>query len=179
MILLMRQLGLVNNMNKKGFTLIELITTFALAAVIIILLINVVLIIKNIYSQNDIKSQLLIDQSNLSNVINKKLTEDALETYISCSDSDFCYNFNFIDGTSSKLVVTKDSVRFDNYVYKLQEGGVIENPVIDIILDIEVSNNEQNNSFLILKIPIKHKLYPNKNFGIDIVYQYNSNNTEL
>ena len=40
-------------MNKKGFTLVELITTFALATVIIVLLINIVLLIKNIYSKNN------------------------------------------------------------------------------------------------------------------------------
>ena len=166
-------------MNKRGFTLIELITTFALATVIIILLVNVIIVIKNIYSKNDIKSQLLIDQSNLSNVINKRLIEDSLDTYTSCNDSNFCYNFNFVDGTSSKLVVAKDSIKFDNYVYKIEKGCTIETPIIDIIIDIEVSSSDQNNSFLILKIPIKHKLYPNKNFGIDIVYQYNSNNIEL
>ena len=166
-------------MNKKGFTLVELITTFALATVIIVLLVNVIIVIKNIYSKNDIKSELLINQSNLSNVINKKLIEDSLDTYTPCDDSDFCYNFNFVDGSSSKLVVTNDSIKFDNYVYNLKNGVVIENPIIDIIVDIEVSNTNHNNSFLILKIPIKHKVYPNKDFGIDLVYQYNSNNIEL
>ena len=59
-------------LNKKGFTLIELITTFALASVLIIILINIIIVIKNVYSKNDIRSELLIEQSNLSNLINKK-----------------------------------------------------------------------------------------------------------
>ena len=52
-------------MNNKGLTLIELITTFALSAVIIVLLINVVVSIRNVYSKVSVKSDLYITQSNL------------------------------------------------------------------------------------------------------------------
>ena len=53
-------------MNKKGFTLIELITTFALASVIIVILVNIIGIIKEMYVKTDVKSKLLVEQSNLS-----------------------------------------------------------------------------------------------------------------
>jgi len=179
MIQLTLLLGLVNSMNKRGFTLIELITTFALSTVIIILLINIILVIKDIYTSNNIESELLIEQSNLSNLINKRLIEDSLDRYESCSDSEFCYNFVFIDGTTSKLVVGEDFIRFDNYTYKIKKNTKIENPTIETIIDIEVSNTNSNNSFLVINIPIIYKLTPNKNYGISIVYQYNSNYTEL
>ena len=55
-------------MNNKGLTLVELITTFALTSVIVVLLINIVVVIKNVYSKSDIKTELYINQSNLSNV---------------------------------------------------------------------------------------------------------------
>ena len=71
-------------LNKKGFTLIELITTFALASVLIIILINIIIVIKNIYSKNDIRSELLLEQSNLSNLINKKFDKDFLNSYFPC-----------------------------------------------------------------------------------------------
>lgn len=161
-------------MNKKGFTLIELITTFALASVLIILLINIIIMIKNIYSKNDIKSELLIEQSNFSNLINQKLQSDFLSSYTPCSESDFCYNFSFIDGSSSMLVVSKEYIKFGSYVYKLKEGTTVENPTIKII-DVDVSSTIDNNSFLVVKIPIKHKLYSKEDFGINVVYQYNSN----
>ena len=57
-------------MNNKGLTLIELITTFALSAVIIVLLINVVASIRTVYSKVSIKSDLYITQSNLSTALN-------------------------------------------------------------------------------------------------------------
>ena len=43
---------------KRGFTLVELITTFALTAVIIVLLLNVVIIIRNLYTSSNVKTQL-------------------------------------------------------------------------------------------------------------------------
>lgn len=165
-------------MNKKGFTLIELITTFALATVLIILLVNIVLIIKNIYSENEIRSKLLIEQSNLSNLINKKFDEDFLDSYIPCLDTDFCYNFNFVDGSTSKLVVSDKYIKFDNYIYKISDGVTIEEPSLELI-DVEVTSSEVNNSFLVIKIPVKHKLYSKDDFGINIVYQYNSNKIVL
>ena len=50
-------------MDKKGFTLVELITTLALTSVIVILLINVVLVINNVYSKSSIKTELYIKPS--------------------------------------------------------------------------------------------------------------------
>lgn len=165
-------------MDKKGFTTIELITTFALSTVIIIILINVVLIIKNIYSQNEIKSQLLIEQSNLSNLINKKFTSDNLSSYQACSDSSFCYTFKFVDGTTSTLVVGDDYIKFDSYIYKRKGGSSIGDSTFEIT-NVDVSNTEVNNSILVIEIPISNKLYPNEDFGIKIVYQYNSNKVAL
>lgn len=165
-------------MNQKGLTLVELITTFALAAVIILILTNVIVIIKNIYSNNNIKSDLLIEQSNLSKLINQKITTGTLTSYEKCDDSEFCYNFYFIDGGTSKLIVTDDYIRFDNYVYKINNDTVIGNAKIKTET-IEVSSTDINNSFLIIDIPLENKLFSDENFGINIVYQYNSNKITL
>ena len=72
-------------MNKKGFTLVELITTFALAAVIIAILINIVLIIKDIYVKYEIKTEMLIKQGELNSVINEKII-NGVTTFSTCND---------------------------------------------------------------------------------------------
>lgn len=149
-------------MNKKGFTLVELITTFALASVILILLINVVVLIKDIYTKSDIKTQLLIGQANLSNSLNSKIRNGNLNSYSECSDStDFCYDFSFKDGNSIKLKVTNSEVIFGNFVYKVKSGTKILTPSLTDTLD-----------FLVIEIPIENKLYPNEDFGINLVYRY-------
>lgn len=159
-------------MSKKGFTLIELITTFALASVLIIILINIIIVIKNIYSKNDVRSELLLEQSNLSNLIYSKFDKDFLNSYFPCDESDFCYIFNFVDGSSSKLVVSDTYIKFDGYVYKLKKGTKIETPSLELY-DTEELSGSTENGFLVIKVPITNKLYPNEEFGLNIVYQYN------
>lgn len=165
-------------MSKKGFTLIELITTFALASVLIIILINIIIVIKNIYTKNDVRSELLIEQSNLSNLINKKFDKDFLNSYLPCNESEFCYIFNFVDGSSSKLVVSDDYIKFDSYVYKLKKGTSAINPTIELF-DTESLSGSASNGFLVIKVPINNKLYPKEDFGLNVIYQYNFNEIEL
>ena len=164
-------------MNKKGFTLIELITTFALAAVIIILLINVVLVIKNIYSKTDLKTELYINQGNLSNVMNKAINKDNLLSYNECNDEEFCYIFNISTGESIKLTISDNIIRFGDFTYKLKSNTSIDNPSITTEYITGITDN--NDSFLVIKIPIKAKQYPDEDFGINLVYPYNSNRTVL
>ena len=165
-------------MNKRGFTLIGLITTFALTAVIVVLLINVIVVIRGIYSKTDLKTELYINQSNLSNLLNAKINNDNLNSYEKCDDEEFCYVFNFLDGDSIKLIVNESLIKFGNYTYKLDKNTKVINPSINNEYVVETDINK-NDSFLIIKIPIKNDLYPNLDFGINLVYPYNSNNISL
>jgi len=146
-------------MNNKGLTIVELITTFALTAVIIVLLMNIIVVIKNIYSKANIKTELYINQSNLSNTLNSKINRNNLESYERCDDSEFCYIFNFVDGESIKLTVNKNKIKFGEYVYTLKEKTNVEYPTLI---------DEHN--FINIRIPIFCELYPNIDFGINLVY---------
>ena len=162
-------------MKDKGFTLIELITTFALSAVIMILLINV---IRNIYSKTDIKTELYINQSNLSNLLNKKINNGNLNSYTSCGNGEFCYEFKFLDGDSIRLTVEERRIKFGNFTYVLDKKTRAVNPTLtkEFVVTEDINSND---SFLIIKIPIKNDLYPNIDFGINLVYQYNSSKVTL
>ena len=161
-------------MNNKGLTLIELITTFALSAVIIVLLINVVVSIRNVYSKVSIKSDLYIMQANLSNVINSKLHDNKLDTYSTCTDSAFCYNFTLVNGETLKLVVEENKITVGDKVYKLTEKTKVVDPSLTPGY-IELNEEYSGYDILVLKIPIKNELYPNIDFGINLVYLYNIN----
>lgn len=161
-------------MNKKGMTLVELITTFALTAVIVVLLINVIVVIKNVYSKSSIKSELYINQSNLSNVLNSKINNDNLDYYEECviDNSLLCVDFNFINGESIRLSVSEKEIKFGEYIYKLDNNTKVMNPSINV----EYINLEENgNNILTLRIPIQSTFYPNIDFGINLVYLYNIN----
>lgn len=161
-------------MNNKGLTLIELITTFALSSVIIVLLINVVVSIRNVYSKTAIKSDLYIMQANLSNALNFKLHDEQLDSYSTCTDSNFCFDFNLITGETLKLVVEENKITVGDQVYKLSEKTKVVNPTLSIEY-IEQNEEYSGNNILVLKIPIINELYPNIDFGVNLVYLYNIN----
>lgn len=165
-------------LNNKGFTLIELITTFALTSVIVIILVNTVIIIKENYVKIDKKSNLIIEQSNLSYLINSKFNKLDLISYEACFDTDFCYIFHFDGEENSKLIVGNDYITFDNYTYKMFEGSTIGENIFEIS-NVDTLTSDVNNSFLTINIPITNTLYNDQNFGINFVYQYNSNLREL
>lgn len=153
-------------MKKNGFTLVELITTFALTSIIIVLLINVVTIIKNTYSNSNIKTELYINQSNLSNILNTKISRDNLDSYEECTDTDFCYAFNFVNGESIKLIVSEKTIKFGDYVYNLGDSTKVD------LEKVNISGIEGIDDFLTLKIPITCELYPKIDFGVNLVYLY-------
>lgn len=161
-------------MNNKGLTLIELITTFALSAVIIVLLINVVVSIRTLYSKFYIKSDLYILQANLSNSLNSKLHNVQLDTYETCIDSSFCYNFILTTGESFKLIVEETKITVGDKVFKLYDKTKVVNPTL-IPEYIELKEEYSGDDILVLKIPIINELYPNTDFGINLVYLYNVN----
>lgn len=160
-------------MSNKGFTLVELITTFMVSSVIIILLINIVVSIQEIYSKSNIKTELYINQANLSKAINSKFVDGNVTGYSVCSKSDFCYTFSLKNGETIDLVVTDSKISFGNFVYNLDIKSRILNPSLDFEY-INESSPVKYNSFLIIKIPITSDYYNNIDFGVNMIYPYNS-----
>lgn len=149
-------------MNKKGFTLVELITTFALAAVIMVLLINIVVLIKNIYTNTSTRTELLIKQANLSNVVNSKLQNGKIKSYTDCSsynDSQFYYSFELVDGSNIDFKKVNNKIIFGDYTYESIDGVSISTPIVNSDMDI-----------FSIKLPIEYKLYNDEDFGINFVY---------
>ena len=146
-------------MNNRGLTLVELIVTFAHAIGIVIILLNVLVIIKNNYNETDIKTKLVVNQSTLSNMLNSKFVGDNLVSRTSCPGT-FCYSFEFKDGSTIDLKVDGDKISFGNYVYVLDSDSKVETPSLTF-----------DDPYLVIKIPISTKLYPNEDFGINLVYE--------
>ncbi len=164
-------------MNNKGFTVVELITTFCLSAVVILIFFNVVLMIRDVYVTSNLKTKLLINQADLSVALNSKIKPGVLESIRGCDDSDFCYEFTFKNGEIDTLIVEDNYIKFGNYVYKLDDDTQITDKYL-IRKNMKFSDTDLLDSFLVLKISIKNKLFDD-DFGINLVYLYNSNKTSL
>lgn len=164
--------------NEKGFTIIELITSFVLVSLIVALLFEVLFILKNLYSDSGIKTELLVKQALISEKINDELNSKTLTLARNCGDT--CINFVFDDGTSSEMSFNREEKTFTygNYKTKLIDGSTYGNIDISTQTILGVAEG-RNDSIVQIKIPIYHKIVKKEDFGINIVYQYDSRNTSI
>ena len=153
-------------MNKKGFTVIELMTTFVLIAIISTLLIKLTITLKEIYITGDIKTSLLTKQGIMTDKIYKDLKTGTLSGISSCGVN--CIDFNY-SGTTKRLKINTDNsdytlLTYSNYSIKVKNNeGYFETPVAKI-------EDTTPNKIFTLKAPIKSKLVKG-DFGLNIVYQ--------
>ena len=158
-------------MNKKGFTTIELIASFSIAMVILIVLFNVVLIMKDSYQNLDGETELLVQKDNLSYTINKKLRDKNLIQLTTCTDATNCYLFTYNDSTFDKLIYDKDKkvITFDNYTFEISDSITVNDIKINEYYDDTTST--LYNGYFIINIPLE---YNNKDYSIKIIHQFNT-----
>lgn len=147
--------------NNKGFTVVELMTTFILITIISTFLINLVISMKELYIYGDVKTTLLTKQGILTDKIMKDLNDNSIVSFTSCGNT--CINFSYIDGTSKKLKIDKEkkSIMYDNYSIKLGDNGSFGN--------IYTLNE---NDIIQIKIEINNKLVKG-DYGLNIVFPIN------
>jgi len=160
-------------MNKKnrGFTTIELITSFTLASVIMLILFNIILILKDNLSKVNAKTNMLVEKDNLSYNINKRFKEKELSSVTLCNEGDKCYEFTYSDSTSDKLIYsnTDKTITFNNYTFDIIDGITVEEPTITEHYD--TMSSTKYNGYFIIHIPIK---IDNKDYSIKINKHFNT-----
>lgn len=159
--------------NNKGFTIIELLVSFVLSMIIITLMFQLILNLKDVFQTSALKTDLLNKQNLMINKIYTDLLENKVTTINSCGID--CISFTFNDGTTKNLYanIEKGLLTYDNYTIKLNNQSYFTNVKIETN---GTQNTVKNNKILSIDIPIYNNLFKNENFGINIVYLYNSKN---
>lgn len=162
-------------MNKKGFTVIELIASFSIAITIFIILFNVVLIIKDDYQEIKDKTNLLVNKNNLSYTINEQLQNNTLISLTTCDDYDICYLFTYDDNTSDKLIYDEVNkvISFHNFTFEIDNTMTLGNINIEEYYDDVTTNLD---GYFIINIPITQN---KKDFSIKVMYQFNTDNVVI
>lgn len=162
-------------MNKKGFTLVELITSFALASVIMIFIFNIVVILKQNYISKSVRTDLMIKQALLSQKINEDFTNNNIKEVATCDSVKKCYEITFSDNSKKKLTVSSDdkTITYGDYSYALTNSSYATKINVSVEKD-NVTDITLNDSILIIDVPIYNKKYANVNFGVKVIYQFNS-----
>lgn len=167
---------------QKGFTLVEVIVTFCLVSTISLLLFQIVLSIKDLYTSSDYKTVLLVEQGNLVRRINDDMFDMKLKGLKSCgttknASSAKCIIFELyddiaLDTVNKRLEIYTDKIVYDSYSMTLQNGSKVVTNKISIKSFSKDDNKMAYNSILKIEIPIENKLTEG-NFGIETVIQYN------
>lgn len=146
--------------NNKGFSIIELIVSFTICTVIMIILFQIVLVLKELYEKSAIKTTLLNKQNIITNLIYKDILEKGLNNADSCGE--YCIEFIFNDNSTEVLEYISDdngTLSYGDYVTEVLGGTTVN--------EVEVSFQ---NNIISAKMPLTHKLFNNKDFGINIVH---------
>ena len=160
-------------MKNKGFTLVELIVSFALTMVIVFILFQLIITLKNIYTNNVVASDLILKQSSISEMINKDLVSgdlgdivEVIPTYFNIKEG-ACYSLNFETGTSRELCIsiTNNTISYNDYEFSLVSGSTIGD------YDVYIKTDESNIKTLYIMVDILYKGL-NDNYGIRIANSY-------
>lgn len=164
--------------NNKGFTTIELVVSFALIAVMMLLLFELVLYIKGLYLTSGIKTELLTKQGLMSTKLNDDLMNNEVTELTNCGVD--CLDITYNGTVTKRLII--DSVngiyRYDSYATNLIHDSKFGVPTVifDVVYDAEANEYD---SYFMIKVPISHKLYNGEDFGVIAVYQFDSRVTPL
>lgn len=144
-------------MNKKGFTIIELVTALTLATVIMIFLFNLVFILKDVYMSSEKKATMLVEQAAISEEVNSFVYGKKITSVEKIDDNSI--DITTSDGTK-RLKITKQNsnnrIEFGNYLYKLDTGVNIGTYKICYKNLSSVDANNYNR-ILFIDIPITYK----------------------
>ena len=154
--------------NNKAFTLVELLAAFTLSSIIIIIMFQLIINLKDLYMSSGIKTELLNKQYLMTNKIYSDLNTLKISSIEACTNKEICISFIYSDGTIKNLEIDKQNktLAYDNYIIKLNNSTNFGNIII------ETTGSNLEDKILNINIPIYNEIIKNTNFGINIVYTY-------
>lgn len=157
--------------NNKGFTVVELLASFLLSSVIIVILFQLIISLKELYQTSGLKTNLVNKQNLMINKINADLLEKDVTEISSCGED--CIQFTFSDTTQKRFYVdvNNGTISYDNYTINLDNKSYFST----ITITVTSAQSNGNNMILNIDVPIYNENFKNDNFGLNIVYTFNNN----
>jgi len=141
---------------ERGFTVVELLTSFTLASVVMILLFNILIAVKADYVEDKIETEYNAQQSLLSHALNKDATNCSLSAMTKTGNT-FLLSFMKSDtcsGGSKTLKVEETKITYNGKVYEFPDG---------VTIDVSGSSAKEGDisgiQYFFLKIPITMNIY--------------------
>lgn len=159
-------------MNKKGMTTIELITSFALATVIFIILFNILITLKDIYLVSGNKTNMLIEQANLNKALNESINSShRIQKIQIVSENEYVITTD--EGEKSLIIDPENKIiSFDKYTLEMPKDVNITSDSEKYIDWNNISEyiHIYDDRILVIEIPLVDK--NNSRYDIKMLYQY-------
>ena len=165
------------NLDDKGFTVVELIVSFSLTLVVILLLFQVIISLKELYVKDGLKSELIAKQSIMMQKIMTDFDRNKISQATRCGDD--CFRFTFEDGHTSSLTLdrAKGIFHYGDYTTKLMDHSFFGSVTVKNKTSVGVKNGKKD-SLITLTIPI-YSNHIKGDYGLKVVYQYDSRTTSI
>lgn len=159
--------------NNKGFTLVELLVSFTLSMILVIIMFQLIINLKEVYEISGIKTEMINKQYLMINKIYTDLTTNKLVAIAKCDGIEECIDLTYNNNTKKRLLIdlNNSQISYDNYIIKLKNDFYFTTVTIKTT---GFTNELNKNRILSINIPIYSTKIKNYNFGINIVYPYNN-----
>lgn len=163
---------------KNGFTTVELIVTISLTLVVVGFIMQILLVLKELYVSTAARTELLIRQALISRKINDDLSKYAILNIDNCGNE--CLLLTLATGETKELSIDRSNktLRYGDYAVKLVENSEFGHATVESETIYDVAD-DYDNTIIQIKIPITYPHYDDEDFGINIIYQYDSRTIPL
>ena len=160
-------------MKNKGFTIVEMLSAFILSSIIIIILFQLIINLKEVYQASGSKTDMLNKKSIMIDKIYTDLNEKKLVDFSICGTN--CVNLIYSTGETKQIIedVENKTISYDSYTMKITNNFNIEDMFVETSGNTYAYNSE---ALLNIKIPIASNT--NEDYSINIVYPYTSNDVK-
>lgn len=176
---------------NKGFSIVELIVSFSLTMIIVIILFEIIISLKNVYENSITKSALISSQNILTDYIYSDLNDYGLASVSACGDN--CIQFVYKNGDSKNLSweyeydETSQRQSFQKIQYGDYAVDLITNSKFDLSLGATQSSykfigvkvcsyvqsyDSNDVYFFDIKLPIYNTKFEGQDFGLNILYTF-------
>lgn len=163
------------NLNNKGFTVVELLVSFALTMLVMGFLFEVVVSLKSLYNKTEIQTELLNKQGLISKILNEDFDNKTIDNFAPCDIQNNCYNITYTDGTVKKISIENEYVvKYGDTAIKLDDNNNFGNITFKVDGDSKSTYTfgVDEQAVMSLSIPIINTTL-DKNFDVLAIYQNN------
>ena len=160
-------------MKNKGFTIVEMLSAFILSSIIIIIMFQLIINLKEIYQSSGIKTEMLNKKYIMTNKIYTDLNEKTLIAIQSCGTS--CLDLTYATGEIKRLSqnINNRTITYDDYTIKINSGFEIS----DMQTELPTETEQSLNKLIKINIPIVNT--NDEDYSINIIYTYKGNQVSL